>query len=458
MTAPSTSSPHTDSYRPPRLAHVLLVFGLAVLARAVVFYFRRGEMLALAAAGAANPLTAFGGSDIPGWLGMAEHLYYNRSLTYWLMGARPPLFPLTVALTWAAGGSSVDAVALQALFGALTAVLGYLLAHRLFALSPGFPQGDRWALIGGIIMALDPASVSVSVTLLGEPVFNLAFTACILFLAAYVGSRRALPLILSALSLAAAMLARPTAIYFWLAAPLILVPLVRRWWRPALALAAVGLLVYVGWSARNLRYHDVFTYSLQDNFSLLFLRALSAEHLATGRPTDELYAEYMREVYLAAGDEEAATSVDPKYFWDFQVAESPALYHAMRPIAVRRLLRYWPTALAGTFVGAARMGAYSELLPRWFRPFEIVYHLALYGMALAGVWIALRRKDWAVLLITAVPIVYITGLTLVSLVSGIDTRMRTPITAMIGTLAIYGLARLRISSRSDSSQESTAPI
>jgi hypothetical protein len=251
-----------------------------------------------------------------------------------------------------------------------------------------------------------------------------------------------LPLALSALSLAAAMLARPTAIYFWLVAPLIFVPLVRRWWRPALALAAVGLLVYAGWSARNLRYHGVFTYSLQDNFSLLFLRALSAEHLATGRPTDELYADYMREVYLAAGDEQAAASVDPTYFWDFQVAESPALYHAMRPIAVRKLLRYWPTALAGTLVGAVRMGAYSELLPKWSHPLEIIYHLFLYGFALAGTWIAFRRKDWAVLLITAVPILYITGLTLLSLVSGIDTRMRTPITAMIVTLSVYGLAHL----------------
>ncbi len=453
MTAPSTSSPHPDSYRPPRLACVLLVFGLAALARAVLFYFRWQEVLALQAAGAANPLNVFGGSDIPGWLGMAEHLYHDRSLTYWLMGARPPLFPLTVALVWAVGGSTIAAAALQALFGALTAVFGYLLAHRLFALSPDFPSGGRWALVAGIVMALDPASVSISVTLLGEPVFNLAFTACVYFIAAYVQSRRALPLALSGLSLAAAMLARPTAIYFWIVAPLIFVPLVRRWWRPALALAAVGLLVYAGWSARNLRYHGVFTYSLQDNFSLLFLRALSAEHLATGRPTDELYADYMREVYLAAGDEQAAASVDPKYFWDFQVAESPALYHAMRPIAVRKLLRYWPTALAGTFVGAVRMGAYSELLPKWSHPPEIIYHLFLYGFALAGAWIAFRRKDWAVLLITAVPILYITGLTLISLVSGIDTRMRSPMTAMIVTLSVYGLARLR----SRSSEAPTSP-
>jgi hypothetical protein len=432
MSASSNDTRHL-SLRPPLYA-VLIVLGLALLARGLMLYSR------LVIEG--YPPENLIGSDVPGWLGAAVHLYRKRDLSYWLMGARPPLYPLSVAAVYALGGNNYHAAVLQALFGTLASVLGYVMAHRLLCRVKGMPRPERFALLAGIIMALDPASVSASTTLLSDPLYNLMFAACLLSLTAYIQEERPLDLAFSALWLALTMLTRPTAIYFWLAVPLITIPLMRRWWRPVVTLAAVGLAVYLGWSYRNLRYEGVFTYSMQANFSLLFLRAISAEHLATRAPMDELYTDYVRELYLSVGDVEAAENTVAEHFWKFLVADTPELYAAMGRLAFQKLARYWPYALLGTPIGVARLFGLTLHLPRWSIPFELAYHVLLYGMALGGAWQAFKRKDWELLAVVGIPLLYITGLTLTSQTSAMDTRMRTPITAQIVIFATYGLARM----------------
>jgi 4-amino-4-deoxy-L-arabinose transferase-like glycosyltransferase len=421
---PEPPPDHPIAPRPLTLAGI---FGAGLLARSLLLAYR------LAALGVS--VESLGGSDVPGWLGMARHFRFDFS--YWLMGARPPLFPMLVALVYRLGGTTLAAAVLQIVLGALAPVLGALLAYRLLR-ATALPHPHRLAALAGVVMALDPASVSTSVTLLAEPLFNLLFLACLLSLTVFIQEERWRALWLAALWLAAAMFTRPTAIYFWLAAPLILAPLVRAWWRPALALAAVGLAVYLGWSARNLHYRGVFTYSLQTNFSLLFLRAISAEHLATGAATNDLQVAYVQHLYESVGDTESAALAVPEHFWRFLVADSPALYAEMGRLARQKLLQYWPYALLGTGVGAWRMFGLTRSLPGWFAPVELLYHALLYGLAIWGGWQAIRRKDWLLLLVTAIPIGYVSGLTLLSQTSAMDTRMRTPITAFIAILAVYG--------------------
>ncbi len=414
----------------------------------------RGALLAYRLIVLETPLNRLGGSDVAGWLGMARHLARHGDLSYWLMGARPPLFPLTVALVSRLGGDRLEAAILQAVFGALAALAGYLLARRL--LIPAEPErGERCALLAGVILAVDPASVSASAALLADALFALLMTAFLLALTRYIQGERQRDLALSVLWMALAMLTRPTAIYLWLAAPLMLIPTLRRWQRPALALAAAGLAVYCGWSTRNLIYHGVFTYSLQSHFSLLFLRALSAEHLATGAELDTLQTEYVRELYRRTGNQEALAGVDRDRFWDFLVAPTPKAYHEMGRMAREKLLRYWPAALAGTAIGAWRMLAITDGLPGWFRPVELAYHAALYGLMLAGAARAIRQRDWLLLAMTAIPILYISGLTLAAQTSAMDTRMRTSITAPIAILAIYGAAGLRRPQRAASARVSS---
>ncbi len=431
-----TSTIETGSPPVPRKRHVdILIVALFSLAlRGVLFYLHCREYRL----SGGDAITAFGGSDVPGWLGMARHLNQVGDLSYWLMGARPPLFPATVALVLRLGGSPVHAALLQTLFGVVTPVLGYLLALRLFSHSERVTNPQRFALFAGIVMAVDPASVSASAVLLSEPLFNLLFTACILHLAIFIQESRWGHLAFAALWMALAMITRPSAIYFWAAAPLILIPLVKKWWRPALVLMVVGLGVYLGWSARNLRYEGTFTYSTQTNFSLLFLRAASAEHLATGVPTEDIYVAYVRELYREVGDEQAAAKVEAEDAWHFLVAGSPEMYAAMGRLAREKLIDYWPSAIAGTVPGAWRLLFVTYALPDWFRPVEIGYHVVLYGLMLFGLWRSFRNRDWPVFLIAGVPVTYIVGLTLVAQTSAMDTRMRTPASVPIIILAAYG--------------------
>ncbi len=437
MTLPARTE-NTHAYTLPRLASAAVVLGLSLLVRGAVFSIRYHQSLQIEALGGVG-LTAFGGSDVPGWLGMTQYFIEQGGLAYGLMGTRPPLFPLTVALVYILGGSALHGAALQTVFGAVTPVIGYLLAHNLLVRSARLERPERLALVAGGVMALDPASVAASTSLLSEPLFNLAFTACILHLTLFTERPRWLHALFASLWLGAAMLTRPTAIYFWVIAPLMLAPLVRRWWRPAIGLIGVGLAVYLGWSARNLRYQGVFTYSMQTNFSLLFLRAVSAEHMATGRPVDDLYVEYVRELYASVGDTEAANQVEPWMFWNFLPAPSSELYARMGEMAREKLLQYWPYALASTPIGIWRMFGVTLAFPGWFAPFELVYHALLYSLMLFGAWSATRRHDWRLLLMTGAPVLYVTGLTLASQISAMDTRMRTPISVPIIILAVYGL-------------------
>jgi hypothetical protein len=424
----------TPSVSRKRTVDMLIIALFSLALRGGLFYLRYREYLA----GGKDGITAFGGSDVPGWLGMARHLNQVGDLSYWLMGARPPLFPATVALVLRLGGNTLHAAMLQTLFGVVTPVLGYLLALRLFSHSERVASPHRLALIAGIVMVLDPASVSASAVLLSEPLFNLLFTACLLHLTIFIQESRWPHLAFAALWMALAMITRPSAIYFWAAAPFILIPLVKRWWEPALALMVVGLGVYLGWSARNLRCEGVFTYSTQTNFSLLFLRAASAEHLATDVPTDDIYVDYVRELYYEVGDDQAAAKAEAEDAWHFLVADSPELYAAMGRLAREKLVEYWPAALVGTLPGAWRLLLVTYALPDWFRPVEIGYHVVLYGLMLFGLWRSFRKKDWPVFLIAGVPVAYIVGLTLVAQTSAMDTRMRTPAAVPIIILAVYG--------------------
>lgn len=420
----------------PSPRDLLIVFLTSLAARAAMLAANATHYNQLVASGADQPLLALGGSDVPGWLAMAQYLRPN----YWFLGARPPLFPLTLRAVLLLGGGPVEAAVLQMLFGALVPVVGYLFARRLLrSAPPGAASPDRLALLAGLILALDPASISTSATLLSEPLFNLLFTLFFLSLLVYAQDGRWRDLALACLWLAAAMLTRPTAIFLWIVAPLPLIAVMRRWWRPALALAVVGLAVYLGWSARNLAYQGVFTYSLQANYHLLFYRAASAEHLATGADTGDLYVKYAQEAYAMAGKDPAA--IDESTFYSLISVKDPALYRAMGSLALDRLRRYWLWALLGTGVGLWRMLSITDAFPRWFAPIELIYHALLYGSAALGAWGALRRRDGTLLAFCGLPILYITGLTLLSQVSGMDTRMRTPMTVMSVVLAVYGASQ-----------------
>lgn len=179
---------------------------------------------------------AFGGNDVRGWMTVAEHFFTVGDLSLPTLGSRPPLFPMTIALVLELGGDATHAALLQAVFGSLTAAVGYLFALRLLREIPDMPSPERYAFLAGLIMALDPVSIASTITLLSEPLFNLLFVACLLCLTATIQEQDWKFAVLAALWMALAMLTRPTMIAFWLVAPFMLMPFVRSWRLPALIL------------------------------------------------------------------------------------------------------------------------------------------------------------------------------------------------------------------------------
>jgi hypothetical protein len=226
-----------------------------------------------------------------------------------------------------------------------------------------------------------------------------------------------------------------------LVAPLLLMPFVRRWRLPAIILVAVGVSVLLAWSWRNLQYAGVFTYSMQSNFQLLFYRAVSAEHLATGATPEALYDRYTRQLYLSIGDTALASAPPKGGIWEFFAVTNPQLHANMGQMGTAILLKYWPYALLGMGVNFIRLFFSSDYFPAWSMPIELVYHVALYSLALAGGFLAYRRKCWQLLTLTVVPIGYIVFINIASTTT--DMRMGSTMMVPIIVLAVVGLAHMR---------------
>jgi 4-amino-4-deoxy-L-arabinose transferase-like glycosyltransferase len=414
----------------------------------------RGWLLYYKLAVAGTPIRGLGSSDVEGWLGIASHIARKWDYSYWLLASRSPLFPTMLAVISALGGNLVHAAIVQVIIGALTVVLGYRLALRL-------TSGPGAALIAGLIMAVDLASVAYSASLLSEPLFNLLLVAGMLNLVIYLQAGTWPHALGAGLLLALATLARPTTLYFWLALGVVYALLDRRWRRGYALLAAPCLAAILGWCVHNYAQNGIFTFSTGSTFNLLFLRALSAEHLATGRDVGELRREYVAEIETRTGHPLGADQVGEEAFWGYLTQDDPRENHIMRQMALERFLRYPLAYLAATSIGLARMYGLTFYLPRMY-PLEVVYHIALYGAAVFGVILAWREvrprlrfspparlieslralrddRAWARLVICGLWIVYFTAVTLVSQTSALDTRMRTPLTAPLAILAGEGL-------------------
>lgn len=418
----------------PRWLHRLVIFGLALLTRALLLYQR----IAIAAL----PPRLWGHSDAADYLNIGRYF----SLNHRLLAARPPLHPLVIALVYRLGGTEVHAAILQVIFGALTAVVAYDLARRLLA-------NRRAALLAGLLIAVDLASVCYTAGLNAEALSNLLFTASLLTLVVYLQERRWRAILLSAVWLSLSSLARPTSVYFWVPAGLILYVLsrpatrlgppdaARRWWQHYAAYVAICLSVILAWSARNYVYRGLFTFSVDGYYSMLFYRAVAVESRASGITPQEATRNYVVEIETALGnpDVDGFTSVDKNRYFPPTSAEA---YAEVKRQALRAYVEHPALSLLVTVFGLGRMYAYSESLPPGVHPFEVAYNLVLYAFAAWGAWLAYRKRDWPLLLLTLLPVLYVSGLTVFAATAGVDTRMRTPITPLIAILAAQGITSL----------------
>ena len=344
---------------------------------------------------------------------------------------RPPLYPLLVA---ALGLEPLLIIAVNILFGTVIIPLSYLLARKLC-------MSYRLALIAGLIVAVDPTSIKYSGVLVAEPLANMLLALAFISLAMAAQMHRRAPFMLWA-ALAGAFIAfsaltRPAAYLFsipmglWLA-------FARRQGR---VLATCALLVFgFGgawlWMNHNAAAFGHRTFSTVGNFTMLYYRAASVLHQATGQEIDEVYAELARRVEARLGNDTADISAQKRHE---HYTGSPQLQSAMTDVAFGVFRDYPPYYLLTIPVGLYRMliqvtGAL--LLP------GIAWNLALLLAAAFGLWRLVREKSWAIAMLLTLPCFYFIAGTLLVCTSCVDTRGRTMITPLLAIMAAYGFMHL----------------
>ena len=141
---------------------------------------------------------------------LARQLLSGNGLSHELFSYRPPLQPMFIALTYLMSGSTNPLIAVfsQSFVSAGLTILTFITAKELRAPIPV----QFWS---GLIVALDPASVIIGMTLMAETLSNMFVVISIIFMIRLMRNQNMRDAAAAVASIALAALARPTAIYYW---------------------------------------------------------------------------------------------------------------------------------------------------------------------------------------------------------------------------------------------------
>ncbi len=410
---------------------LLLIVAVALLARWTTHYYfyyvyATGGVHFSPIAGEANTYEV-----------LARQLLAGNGFSQELFSYRPPLQPMFIALIYILRGSTdpLFAAFAQTFVGAAVAALTFLIARDLQ--TPRFVQ-----LWSGLIVALDPASIIIGLTLMAETASNFFVAAAMLFAVRLLRSAALRDAAAAGGCIALATLARPTSIYLWFLFLLVIVSTVPRFLPRAAIFMAVFAVSVLPWYMRNQVYHNVFRFSTVGNFNLLFYGAVSVKHWATGKSPQELEAQFSYELDQRLGRATAQEDYDYSSKWKFLVADDPQVNAEITRMALD-VFREHPLAYVATCARRlAKMFASTNYLDKvghahWL---EIVFNLVFYTLALCGIiWAWLNRK-LVLITSTLIPIMYFSAILLFSgSGSGMDTRARTPFAFCLAILAAQGI-------------------
>lgn len=375
-------------------------------------------------------LYRMGAEDVlKGDLGFTSDLYLMR----------PPLFPLLMA---ALDLQPFAILMINILFSSAIAPVTFVLARQL-------RLPIKFALLATIIVALDQTSIKYAGVLQAEPLANLLLAlAFVSLLKAWEipSAANALPwAALTGAFIALSALTRPSAYMLWLPMAFWL-GFARRQGR-ILAASALLVIGFGGawlWTSHNAAVFGHRTFTTIGNYNLLYYRAASVLHQATGQKIDEVYAELARRVEMKLGKDTANISTKKRYE---HYTGSPHLQSAMTEVAIG-VFRDHPFHYALTIpVGLFRVLMQTDgPLAR----ISLLWNLALIGAAAFGLWRLIQAKFWTSAVFLALPCAYFVCGTLLVQTSGIDTRARVMITPLLAVMAAYGLMHLLIRRRAAS--------
>ena len=364
---------------------------------------------------------------------LARQLLSGNGLSHELFSYRPPLQPMFIALTYLMSGSTNPLIAVfsQSFVSAGLTILTFIAAKELRIPIPV----QFWS---GLIVALDPASVIIGMTLMSETLSNMFVVISIIFMIRLMRNQNMRDAAAAGASIALAALARPTAIYYWVPIVLAITFLVPRLARNTTILVIIFSIGILPWYLRNQIYHNVFTFSTVGNFDLLFYGAVSVKSKATGQTPQELEAQFAYELDQRLNQGRDRDHYDYSSKWKFLVSDNPQVNSEISQMALEVFLEH-PMEYAITIFRPlikiyAKTNYLNVLGP--IKGLEIIFNLALYMLAFLGAINAWINRNRIFLVTTLIPIIYFTAIPVLSRAgSGMDTRARTPFTFSLAILA-----------------------
>jgi len=366
---------------------------------------------------------------------LGRQLLSGNDLSHPLFAYRPPLQPMFIALTYLVSGSTNPLIAVfaQSFVSAGIAILTFIIAKQLRLPAPA----QFWS---GIIVALDPASVIIGMTLMAETLSNMFLAVSTIFVIRLMRYQNMRDAAAAGASIALATLARPTAIYYWVPIVLAITFLAPGFARNAATLVVVFSIGVLPWYLRNHIYHNIFTFSTVGNFDLLFYGAVSVKSKATGQTPQELEAQFAYELDHRLDQGRTRDQYNYSSKWKFLVSDNPQVNSEISQMALEVFLEYPLEYVITTFRPLIKIYATTNYLNILgpLRGLEIIFNLILYMLgflATIKAWTN-RNRNCILLVTTLLPIIYFTAIPVLSRAgSGMDTRARTPFTFALAILA-----------------------
>jgi 4-amino-4-deoxy-L-arabinose transferase-like glycosyltransferase len=394
---------------------------------ALAFLLRLGAFLAVdRPSGLFHPLDS-AEYDRLGW-NLAAHGSYSLAKTepHTPDLTRTPVYPGYVAFCYSVfGHRPAVVVASQLVMGTATCLLVYALAAIL--------GGPRAGCVSGVLLAVDPLSVTFSALLMSETLFTLLFTGSLCCLVSYARRPRVGAALATATLASVALMCRPIAILWPLT--ILLVCVVSAWtrgkWQPLVHAGLVALLVAVtvgSWVVRNQRVGGLPVLSTVQGINLYYHRAariVAAEDNISLAEAQRLLERRLHE----SPEEETAEPASEYHHMERAGREiilgSPGVYLSLHAQGVGRMMAPRDNPLPGPLPAQAA----------WW--IEAGFLTVLYGLACIGL-MSCARVEMRLGLLLGLVLVYF------AVLSGPEAyaRFRVPLMPALAVLAGLGAAAL----------------
>lgn len=276
----------------------------------------------------------------------------------------------------------------QALLTSLSAVIAMHIIYRL-------TKSRSLSILGGLVLALDPMMVGAEAPILSEALFNPALIVSQLFLLRWLSKRRWRDFVICLVALQLMVLTRATGMYYITVILAVIIAYDRRLWRFALLLLAGFSLPILVWTARNIYYTGISTYSTAASYNLLFYKAVSTELLRSDKSAHELAWDYANELERRLGN--PPPTVFPVGNYDYLYPQDADRYKMMTKMGFEKLREFHVLHLVKVPWTIYSHFSRNETLKSLIRP-GIQIPLTLLSLsifALGGVeWIREKRPLW----------------------------------------------------------------